>query len=118
MNNAKLVSLILRIGLASVFLYAAVAATIQPDNWIGFIPQFLRDIFPQNILLFGFSAYQFMLGIWILSNWKIFFSSILAAITIAGIIAANFGALDITFRDFTIFFTALALVVANFKKKK
>lgn len=111
-------SLLLRIGLASVFLYAGVAGFLEPYNWIGYMPQILRHFFPDALLLNGFSAYEIILGLFILSNWKIVYFSLLAGITTLGIILFNIGALDIVFRDFTIFFTAIALAIANIKKKK
>jgi len=115
MDSRKIVTLLLRLSIASVFLYAAVAATLQPDNWIGYIPQVARDIFPANMLLLGFSSFQLLLSIWILTGWKAFISATLAAITLLGIIVANFSQTDILFRDFAIFFAAVALVVDSRK---
>ncbi|HUZ92750.1 MAG TPA: hypothetical protein VNG29_01995 [Candidatus Paceibacterota bacterium] len=110
----SLVSFLLRIGLASVFLYAAVAAFIEPDAWIGYLPIFLRHIFPANLLLAGFSTYEALLSLWLLSGKKAFYAALLAAITLVGIIVANIGALDIVFRDFAIFFSALALAALSY----
>lgn len=117
MNYPKAVHFLLRISIASVFLYAAIAATLQPYNWIGFIPQVFTKILPDKTLLEIFSSYQVLLAIWILSGWKALFSSILAAVTLLGIIAANFSDIDILFRDIAIFFAAIALAVASWKKK-
>src|SRR5476651_978209 len=111
MENSKLVTLLLRLSIASVFLYAAVAATLQPLNWIGFIPEIFYKIAPASTLLLGFSFYQLILALWILSGKKSFYSSLLAAITLLGIIVANWGDIDILFRDFAIFFAAAALTV-------
>jgi len=110
MDKRKLLTLSLRLSIASVFLYAAAAATLQPDNWIGYIPQVIRNIFPANILLMGFSFYQVALALWILTGWKAVFSASLAALTLLAIIVANISQTDILFRDFAIFFAALALL--------
>jgi len=118
MYHTTTVSLLLRIGLASVFLYAGIAGLIEPSNWIGFIPQFLKNFFSESLLLTGFSSFEIILGIWVLTNWKIVYASLLAALTILGIILLNLGALDVTFRDVTVFFTALALFIANYTGKK
>lgn len=117
-NNLKAVQILLRIGIAGVFFYAAVAATLQPDNWIWYIPEFLIKIFPANILLLGFSAFQLLLGIWILSGWKSFYAGLLSSVTLVAIIIANIAVLDIVFRDFAILFAALALTVSSRKVKK
>lgn len=115
-DQQKTAQILLRIGIASVFLYAAVAATFQPYNWIGYIPQAVRNIFPGQILLFIFSLYQIILGVWILLGWKAFYSAFLAAFTLLGIILANIGQLDILFRDFAIFFSSIALFLMSRKE--
>ncbi|SRR6266403_4207352 len=116
MTNTRLVTILLRLSIASVFLYASIAATLQPYNWIGFIPQFAEKIAPAETLLIGFSLYQLALAIWILSGWKGLYSGLLAAVTLIGIIGANWGDIDILFRDFAIFFASLALA-ASYRKK-
>lgn len=118
MSNPRIVLLLLRISIASVFLYAAVAATLQPYNWIGYIPQIVRNIFPAQLLLVGFSIYQLVLSIWLLVGWKVIFAAAVAAITLLGIIAANFAQVDILFRDFAIFFAAIALVAGSYPQNK
>ncbi|HYK08970.1 MAG TPA: hypothetical protein VEW42_05720 [Candidatus Eisenbacteria bacterium] len=110
MDKRKLLTFSLRCSIASVFLYAAIAATFQPDNWIGYIPQAIRNIFPANILLMGFSLYQLVLALWILTGWKSVFSASLAALTLLVIILTNISQTDILFRDFAIFFAAIALL--------
>jgi len=117
MNNRRLVVILLRISIASVFLYAAIAATLEPNNWLGYLPPVLRSIFPTQILLLGFSLYQVVLSFWILSGWKNFFAASLAALTLLAIIAANIAQIDILFRDFAIFFAAGALAVASYPEK-
>lgn len=117
MPKQKLVITLLRLSIASVFLYAAVAATLEPYNWIGYIPQIANKIAPAEVLLIGFSLYQLFLAVWILSGWQSFYASALAALTLLAIIGANRGDIDILFRDFAIFFAALALGAASTAKK-
>lgn len=116
MNNQRVVTILLRLSIASVFLYAAIASTLNPTNWIGYIPQAAGKIAPANILLLGFSFYQLLLGIWILTGWKTLYPSLLAGVTLLGIIGANWGDIDILFRDFAIFFAAIALAVDSYAK--
>lgn len=117
MQNIRVVNLLLRVSIASVFLYAAIAATLQPQNWIWYIPQFIQHIAPPDLLLHGFSSYQLVLSLWLLSGKKIFYAAILSSITLLAIIIANSNALDVLFRDFAIFFTSLALAVGSYKKQ-
>ncbi len=118
MNNQKNELFLLKLTIASVFLYAAVAATLQPDNWIGYIPGIIMQKFNGQILLFLFSLFQIILSIWILSGKKLFYSALLASLTLLAIMAANFSQLDILFRDFAIFFASLALMVIGYKKRR
>ena len=105
------VNLLLRVGLAGVFLYAAVSGTLYPDNWIGYLPQFLRNFIPAKTLLTVFDVYEIILSIWLLSGWKIFYSAVLSSLTLFGIVITSLGVLDITFRDFGLLFAAIALAV-------
>ena len=113
MRNEKLELFLLRLGIASVFLYAVIAATLEPFNWIGYLPQFLRNIFPAEILLRLFSAYQVGLSLWLLWGKKIFWASLISVITFIAIITVNIGSLDIVFRDIAILFAALSLAVIS-----
>lgn len=117
MQHPKAVHVLLRISIASVFLYAAIAATLQPENWIWYFPQFVRDFLPGALLLHGFSLYQVVLSIWVLSGWKTFYAASLASLTFLAIIAANFTQLDVLFRDFAIFFAAIALAASDYGTK-
>jgi len=113
MKNEKLALFLLRLGIASVFLYAAIAATLEPSNWVGYLPQFLRGIFPAETLLRLFSAYQVVLSLWLLWGKKLLYPSVLSVLTFIAIIIANIGSLDIVFRDIAILFAALSLAVVS-----
>lgn len=116
MEKVKLASLLLRIGLATVFAYAAISSFLMPDNWVGYFPQFLRHLVPQSILLTGFSVYESVLALWLLIGKQAFAAAILSTLTISGIIFTNIAQLDVIFRDFAIVFASLALAALNFKK--
>lgn len=117
MQNAKLVHILLRVSIASVFLYAAVATTLQPDVWIWYMPALLRDHFPHQLLLGGFSFYEVVLSLWVLSGKQTFYAASLASLTLIGIIVANLQVLDVVFRDFAIFFASTALAVGSYEPK-
>lgn len=116
MHNHKAVLILLRLSISSVFLYAAIASILAPYNWIGYLPQALKNIFPAQPLLLVFSFYELALSLWILSGKKTFYAAILAAASLMGIIVSNISQIDILFRDFAIFFSALALAMATQKK--
>lgn len=113
-----LASWLLRFGLAFSFFYVAAASFQNPLNWIGFFPQFLRDLAPAQTLLTGFSIYEIVLGLWLLSGRKLVYSSLLAAATLLGIVVFNWGAMEIVFRDISLALSALALATLCYPIKK
>ena len=116
MSQFRLASFLLRVGLASVFLYAAVAAFLDPAAWIGFLPSWIRSVMPMGTVLFLFSSYEVLLALWLLSNKKVIYAAGLSALTLLAIIAQNILALDLVFRDVAILFAALALGVLSREK--
>jgi len=108
-NNTKTASLLLRVGLASVLIYAAIAATITPSHWLSFLPSMATKHIDAHTLLKMFSFYELALGLWLLSNWKLKWAAILTVLTMLGAIFSNIHAFETTFRDVAIAFAAAAL---------
>lgn len=112
-SNVKVASLLLRIGLASVLLYASISSLVTPSDWIGYFPRFLTNSFSGNALLHIFSAYETVLAIWLLSGVYVQYAATLAALTFTGIIISSLGLLAVTFRDITMVFASIALIFIN-----
>lgn len=112
----NLTSFILRVALAVPFLFAAVDTTLQPEAWIGFMPLLLQNLLPKALLLGGFSLYEVVLSVWLLSGWKTKEAAVLAAATLLAITIANITALEIVFRDVGLLLAAVALGVLHYKK--
>lgn len=102
-------SLFLRLGLATIFLYAAVSSFLAPEEWVGYFPQFLRDMVSPDILLPVFSIYELLLAAWLLSGLYVQYAALLSAATLAGIVVSNFQLFAITFRDIALIFASIAL---------
>ncbi len=98
-------------------VYAAIASFLQPLNWIGFFPAWLRGFMPASILLFAYSLYQMALALWLLSGKKAFYAAILGGVTLVAIIVTNITLLDIIFRDVAILFAAVALLFMHAKER-
>lgn len=118
MNKSGLANLILRLGLAFVFLYAAVAGFLEPESWVGYFPRFVRDLVGEFLLLKLWGIFEIVLGLWILSGKKIFIPSVLASLSLLGLIIANLGAMDILFRDVAILAIAVSLALTSRPKKE
>ncbi len=110
------VNLILRVGLAFVFLYAGIAAFISPDNWVGYVPSFIEIFLSREVFLQVHSVIDIALGLWLLSNRKIFYASIVSSVFLFGIVIFNLRDIDILFRDIAILLMAAALARAYSKQ--
>jgi len=114
MDREYLAKFFLRTGLAVVFLYAAIAAFLDPTTWIGYLP----TVFRAPIVLMVFSSCEIILALWLFSNKKVHAAAIISAVLMAAIVIANLAVLDVVFRDIAIFLAALALVVLSKEKKR
>lgn len=115
-QSSSKTALLLRLGLATVFTYAAVSSFVAPNEWVGYFPQFLQDMVSVDILLPVFSVYEIALAIWLLSGLYARYAALLSAATLAGIVVSNFSLFAITFRDIALIFASLALFVEDSRK--
>ena len=104
----------LRIGLAFVFVYAAISAFIDPEAWIGFVPSWVGNI-ERAYTLFVHDIVNLVLGLWLLSGRKTYWASVVSAVVLAVIVLVNLGSFIITFRDIGLFFAAVALAIMSKK---
>lgn len=110
--SLNLASLTLRASLAFSFFYAAIASLISPLVWVGWLPKFLLDIVPfsPEITLMIFSFFEIILGLWLLSNWKLVWAARISVLVLLAIVIFNLNNLVIVFRDISLAGAALALV--------
>jgi hypothetical protein len=116
-NMEKRAELLLRVGLAFVFAYAAIAAFRDPTAWVGFVPLWVSNIVPLELFMKIHAAGELALALWLLSGWKTYYAAVLSALAIAGIVVFNFGAMDLVFRDIGLFFAALGLAALSRESK-
>ena len=107
----------LRLGLAFAFIYPAVSAFIEPNNWIGFIPVFIREIIPAEIFLPIYSIVEIIIGAGILLSKNPFYYAVAGAFVLGAIVILNIGSFDLVFRDVSIIGMAVALVMLNINVK-
>ncbi|MDO8564816.1 MAG: hypothetical protein Q7R88_02365 [bacterium] len=111
---SKASNLLLRIALAFAFLYPAYGFWTNPGNWVGYIPSFVHTLpLGEANLLLLLSGVHIILALWILSGWKIFIPSLLAAVFLGSIVYFNWNQLDVLFRDISLALAALALAFSN-----
>lgn len=109
-QNPKTASLLIRIGLAAVFVYAAIDAFIEPGAWISYVPMFSNSFINTKLALDLLSVFQIFLAIWLIVGKYIKISALIAAAMLGGIMIFNIPTLLITFRDIGLVFAAIALL--------
>lgn len=106
----KTSSLLLRLALAFAFLYPAYGFWANPNDWVGYIPSFVKEFgLSQEVLLWGLLAVHVIIALWILSGWRVFIPSLLAASFLVSVVYFNWKQLDVLFRDISLALAALAL---------
>lgn len=111
-------SFFLRLALAFAFLYAGISSLINPQNWIGFIPQFVANIVNPELALDVFSVVEVVLGVWLLSAWKKFEAAVVSVVVLIGITLPNLNLMNVVFRDIALIIVAVGLGVMEYKGKK
>lgn len=116
-NREVLVSFLLRAGICIAFLYAGTSALINPSNWIGFVPQWISVFLDRELFLITHGITDLLIGLWLLSGVKPFYSGLIAALSLISIIIVNYNQLEIIFRDIAILFAAISLMVLSYKRR-
>lgn len=114
----RLAHLTLRVAVAFAFAYPAVNAFFNPESWLGYFPHFMRGYVPDTVLLHSWGALEIVIAVWILSGWRIFFPSALAAVMLLSIVAIDNYQFEILFRDLSIAGAAAALALWNWPFKR
>lgn len=101
-------SILLRVGLAPVFLYAGLDSLFDPQEWIGYVPGWIGSVMPREAFLFAHGIFEIAIGA------ALFFGVALRPVALAALfdmaaILVLYGVDDATFRDFGLLFMALAL---------
>lgn len=117
MDKKKIGILLLRLGLAFVFIYAGVGTLIAPDSWVGYFPSFLKKMVGESLLLKAHGTLDILIGLWLLSGVQLFYSSLASALLLAGIVIFNFGVMDVVFRDIGLALASLALTFLSLKSE-
>ncbi len=109
--------LVLRLGLAGVFIYAGIDILVYPELWIGFVPQWISSFLPAGDFLVGHAIIELILGFGFLVGFRLPIVSIIAFFDMLGILVF-YGVDEITFRDFGLALAALSLFLSSLKQKR
>jgi uncharacterized membrane protein YphA (DoxX/SURF4 family) len=112
MNRAKF---LIQFGLAFTLLYAGIDSFWHTNDWLGFVPQWVENFgTPIRLALHMHAVVEIILGLWLLSGWRLRWAGLLAALDMLVII--GIGGLSremflITFRDVGLVFMGIFLAV-------
>ena len=110
-NRLNLARLSLRLGLSTVFAYAAFEAFTNPAGFLKYIPSFVVTIVNPDYFLPIFGTAEIILTLWLLSGIKIRFAAIASFFLMAAIVGFNPEYFNVLFRNIAIGFAALALAL-------
>ena len=106
--------LLLRLALAFAFLYPAYGFWANPNDWVGYIPSFVKEFgLSQDVLLWALLGVHVIVALWLLSGWRVFIPSFGAAVFLILVVYFNIKQLDVLFRDISLALAALALAFSN-----
>lgn len=105
-------TLLLRLAISFSFFYVAYGFWADANDWIGFVPAFVKNIgVPQALLIDAIAVFHLIIALWILSGWRIFLPSLAAAFFLLGVVYFNWNQMYILFRDISLALAALALAL-------
>ncbi len=108
-------NIFLRVGAALAFLYPPFNALYDPNSWVGYFPPFV----PHELwVLHAFGVVEVVIGLWILSGYKIFWPSLAATAILLCIVAFNLPQFQVLFRDLSVAALTLALALINRPRPK
>lgn len=102
-------TIMLRLGLAFCFAYAAVAGVLAPNAWAAFFPPVVRNLLPTRTLIIIFGIYQIILAVFILFKRNVTWPALIASLTLLLITFLNLQAFETVFRDVGLAMAALSL---------
>jgi uncharacterized membrane protein YoaK (UPF0700 family) len=117
-GRSALIYLMLRIGVAFVFIYPAIAALTSPIEWVGYLPDFILSA-PVNefVVLHIVGAIEVIIALWILSGRQIFIPSVAGSVILFGIVVLNLSQFEVIFRDVGLLAMTGALAVWSYDKE-
>lgn len=102
----------LRLGLAFVFLYAAIFVSSSAQRGGHYVPAFITTLLPLRLFLPLFGSAEIGLALWLLSGKRIRSAAFLSAALLIAITVPNLADFPIIFRNIAIIAAAFALAMS------
>ena len=118
-RNVDLMTMLLRLGGGSVFLWFGIDKWLHPEAWFGYVPEWLWPLSPvgpeETLILLG--VVEFAVGAAIIVGKYVREAAILAVVQLVAIVAVT-GMNEITIRDLGLMGIYLALIVEDDRRAK
>ena len=118
MNEKKLLTILLRVGVAFSFLYVAIYSLIAPELYLKYLPSFLRySAASDQAVLFAFNISELIVSVWLLSGYRIIIPALISLVMLLAITLFNLPLFNVLFRNVSIMFASLALAVIGYHEE-
>lgn len=114
MNTTRFAPLVLRLGLAALFLWFGLSQVVAPAEWLAWVPAWattLSWISPETLILFN-GGFESVFGIALALGFRVRLTALLLSLHIF-FIAYEVGYNDIGVRDFAIGVSTLAVALST-----
>ena len=109
-NNKKLGFWSLQIGLAAIYLYSGPDLIVNPQNWVGYLPEWFSGLLPvaPELYLKIQGIAELLMAVSFVSGIAVRWAALASALEMAGILLF-YGIDSVSFRDLAILGSALSL---------
>ncbi len=118
-RDVELMTMVLRLGGGSVFLWFGIDKWIHPETWFGYIPDWLWPLTPvgaeETLILLG--IVEFAIGVALIMGKYVREAAILAVVQLVAILAVT-GANEVTVRDVGLIGMYIALIIEDDRRAK
>ena len=117
--TARTSYLLLRLWGSFALLYPPAHALLgDPYTWIGYFPSFTRGYLDELVMLHLFGIVEVIIGLWILSGYKIFAPAMLGGVLLVAIVVFNLHEFTVLFRDLSIAAMCFALALMHWPRQR
>jgi uncharacterized membrane protein YphA (DoxX/SURF4 family) len=118
LTNHEWGALVLRLGLAALFLWFGFSQLLDGLNWVGWVPMWAVELLniPPAMIVLGNGAFEVVAGGLLAFNILTRWAALALAVHLA-VITVEIGMNEIGVRDFGLTMATLALVIFSWPKK-
>lgn len=112
MSNTRIGIIVLRLGLAAVFIWFGSSQLLSPSEWVGWVPKWAENLsrLSAEKIVFINGIFELVLGLLLVLGFKVRLAASFLALHLA-VITFDIGWNEIGVRDFGLTLSTLALAI-------